>query len=138
MPVTQIEAQNAFEKLKEPNAILIDVRSEAEFAFVGIPDLKNLILLPWRTFPGMALNQNFVTILEEKLQQNFGENRFESELFFICRSGARSQEAAVVMTEFGYKKCFNIVSGFEGDLDNLGHRGNINGWKAQNLNWRQS
>ena len=142
MPIQQISANDAFLKLKNSNnTALIDVRTDAEFTFVGVPDLSEtssgLILLPWKNFPTMNLNPDFTAKLEKNLQEKFGDNRHEAQLFFICLSGGRSQQAALHMMQLGYKNCFNIIGGFEGDTDNLGHKGNINGWKSSNLPWRQ-
>lgn len=143
MPVQQITAHEAFKKLSdEKNATLIDVRTDAEFNFVGTADLRkigaDLILLPWKTFPTMTLNPHFTTNLEKTLLEKFGEKRHEAQLIFICLSGGRSQEAATHMTQLGYENCFNLTGGFEGEADTAGHRGNISGWKASNLPWRQA
>lgn len=142
MPIQQISASEAFLKLKnEKNTVLIDVRTDAEFTFVGVPDLAqttaSLVLLPWKNFPTMNPNPDFTTKLEASLQEKFGDNRHEAQLIFICLSGGRSQQAALHTQQLGYQNCFNIISGFEGDTDNLGHRGNINGWKFSKLPWRQ-
>ncbi|MBS0242596.1 MAG: rhodanese-like domain-containing protein, partial [Proteobacteria bacterium] len=61
----------------------------------------------------------------------------ESELYFICRSGARSQRAAEAMLKAGYQRCFNVADGFEGPLDGERHRGRSGGWKARGLPWEQ-
>ena len=61
----------------------------------------------------------------------------DSTLIFICRSGARSRSAAEFLTNHGYKHCFNFCEGFEGSHDELGHRGNVNGWKNSKLPWKQ-
>jgi rhodanese-related sulfurtransferase len=58
-------------------------------------------------------------------------------VFLLCRSGARSRAAAIALTEAGFRQAFNISDGFEGDADQDGHRCNRNGWKAENLPWRQ-
>ena len=142
MPVQQITANDAFFKLPhEKNAALIDVRTDAEFTFVGTADLSeigaNLILLPWKNFPAMNLNPDFTANLEKNLIEKFGETRHETQLIFMCLSGGRSQQAAIHMTQLGYENCFNLIGGFEGEADFAGHRGNISGWKASNLPWRQ-
>ncbi len=120
---------------KDPSAQLIDVRTDAEWHYVGIPDLRSLdkevLKIQWRILPDMNLNTNFVEILEKNIPSR------DSKLLFLCRTGGRSREAAMAMTARGYKTCYNIESGFEGDLDNHKHRGNISGWKALNLPWRQ-
>ncbi len=141
MQVIEINSQEAFEKLKERNALLIDVRTDAEFSFVGQADLsslnKEVVLLPWKMFPSMNLNPRFQMSLEKVLQEKFGEEKYDAHLIFMCRSGSRSYEAAAYISSFGYKNCFNLSGGFEGNLDEKGHRSNIDGWKKNNLPWRQ-
>ena len=63
---------------------------------------------------------------------------FRSSIYFLCRSGVRSKHAAIAMTEAGWARCFNIASGFEGPPDPAGHRGTVDGWKAQGLPWTQT
>lgn len=136
--IKEISAKDASKKLKNENAVLIDVRSEAEFAFVGVAAIEGkMILLPWKIFPNMSLNGRFQINLEKKLEEFFGEDAKNAELIFMCRSGARSFEAASYMANFGYENCYNLTNGFEGDLDVDGHRGNVNGWKAEGLVWKQ-
>jgi rhodanese-related sulfurtransferase len=118
-----------------PNAQLVDVRSEAELTFVGVPDLsslgKPLITVPWQLYPGMVANRDFAADLEAK-----GLRR-DQPLYFLCRSGGRSRAAAQAMTAVGFHKCFNVMGGFEGDLDSRKHRGGRLGWKAEGLPWQQ-
>ena len=142
MSIQQISPLDAFCKLStEKNAALIDVRTDAETNFVGTTDLRktgaSLILLPWKVFPSMELNPNFTANLEAILLDKFAENRYETQLIFMCLSGVRSQQAATHISQLGYKNCFNLIGGFEGDADINGHRGNVSGWKASNLPWRQ-
>ena len=117
-------------------ATLIDVRTLAEWAFVGIPDLskinKKLFQIDWQIFPSMTINPNFKKIILEEFSS------FDIPLLFICRVGGRSHAAMLEAINFGYKNCYNIENGFEGDLDQNGHRSNINGWKFNNLPWRQT
>lgn len=124
----------------EPQATLIDVRTRAEWGYVGLPDLSGLgkepLLVEWQSYPSMQVNDEFgrqVAVALEKRGFARGE-----PLLFLCRSGVRSQAAALVMTELGFQPCFNIAGGFEGGLDAAGHRGTIAGWKAAGLSWRQS
>lgn len=143
MITAQIEPKDSWKMLKEKqNSVLIDVRTDAEFNFVGIPDLsdldKNTLLIPWRKYPNMNIDQEFNTKLSKILERQFpNEENAGIDLLFICRSGARSQESADSMANLGYK-CHNVINGFEGDVDRNGHRGKINGWKADNLPWRQN
>lgn len=121
---------------------MIDVRTTAEWSFVGVPDLSEtnrpLWLVEWRCFPQMAANATFVDDVQTKLQASQ-----PSSVFFICRSGARSYEAAAslraALSNTGTQiKLFNVEEGFEGDLDDERHRGRLNGWKARGLPWRQA
>jgi rhodanese-related sulfurtransferase len=142
MTVTQISAQNAFELLKnDKNSVLVDVRTYEEFNFVGFvnPSAFNnrMIMLPWQLLPNMAENPQFGFVLEESLQKHFGETSHETNIIFICRTGARSNQAAHYAQNLGYKNCYNLTAGFEGDLNEQEKRGTTNGWKADNLPWRQ-
>lgn len=130
----------AWDKLSEdPAAVLVDVRTRAEWMFVGIPDLSDLtkepVLIEWQSLPSMALNPAFAEQFTERMEQ-IGAG-FDAPVFFLCRSGARSQSAAMACTAAGYKACYNVVGGFEGDLDPHGHRGAVSGWKCHGLAWRQ-
>jgi rhodanese-related sulfurtransferase len=120
----------------DPAAQVIDVRTTAEWNFVGLPDLsgahREVQLVEWQSFPTMAPNPEFVAQVSAA---NADKN---APLFFLCRSGARSRAAAIAMTRAGYTRAYNIAGGFEGDLDPERHRGQHNGWKASGLPWRQS
>jgi rhodanese-related sulfurtransferase len=118
------------------NAHLIDVRTTAEWAYVGSPDMRTIgktpVAIEWQMFPSMQINPDFVAGLAEKL----GGDR-EVPLLMLCRSGVRSAAAAKAMTAAGYRRCFNVAGGFEGNLDASGHRGRVAGWKADGLPWSQ-
>ena len=137
MPVEDVPPRAAWDALRDdPEAILVDVRTDAEWNFVGLPDLsragKQPVLIPWQTYPGMQVNAAFADHLQRAGLQP------EQHLFFLCRSGARSQAAAAAMTAAGFDNCFNISGGFEGPLDASRHRGAAQGWKADGLPWMQS
>lgn len=121
-------------------AVLVDVRTRAEWSFVGLPSLdalgKKPITLEWQVFPSMAVNPDFVEVLDGALTK--AGIAKDAPLFFLCRSGVRSLHAAVAMTEAGWERCHNIVGGFEGPLDPDRHRGAVSGWKAAGLPWIQS
>lgn len=123
-----------------PRAYLVDVRSSAEWSFVGLPDLAALgrqpLLVEWQAFPGMALNGRFVDQAEAALKE--AGAGYDDPVLFLCRSGARSRAAAIAMTKAGYRACYNIADGFEGALDSARHRGLTGGWKASGLPWVQS
>lgn len=134
--VTPAEAWRVLEA--NPDAVLVDVRTRAEWSFVGLPDLSGLgkepVLMEWQQFPTMAANAGFAADLSQAL----GAARKGAPVLFLCRSGARSRSAAIAMTAAGFGNCFNIAGGFEGDLDGERHRGRHNGWKAASLPWVQS
>ncbi len=118
------------------DAVLIDVRTRAEWNYVGLPELasvdKKPALLEWQVFPDMQVNQEFVTTLGGAIADK------DAPLLFLCRSGVRSAAAAKAMTAAGYSTCLNVSDGFEGPLDAHGKRGSRAGWKAAGLPWRQS
>lgn len=143
MSVVQINPQDAFQLLvKNEKSVLVDVRTFEEFQFVGVVDSADfgdrMILLPWQILPQMDVNPQFDEKLEDILKKLFGNAIEEINLFFICKSGGRSNMAANYAKNLGYKNCYNIAYGFEGDLNQYYHRGQLNGWKAQNLPWRQN
>ena len=119
----------------DPSARLVDVRTNAEFAYVGLPDLTEAgqqpVLIPWRVFPTMHVNNDFMDHLR---QAGIGP---EHKVYFLCRSGVRSTAAAQAAQAAGYPNVFNIADGFEGPPDSEGHRGELAGWKADGLPWRQ-
>jgi rhodanese-related sulfurtransferase len=136
-----IEAAEAWALLKsDPRAQLVDVRSAAEWTFVGVPDLSPVgrkpILVEWQVFPGMGRNPAFEQAVVERLQAAGASET--TPIAFLCRSGGRSSAAAKALTAKGFSKCFNIAGGFEGDLDSNRHRGTASGWKANGLPWVQS
>ena len=116
----------------DPAAMLVDVRTDAEWNYVGIPDLadagKRVVLIPWQVYPSMAVNSHFTEALRK------GGVLPEHRVYFICRSGARSLAAAQAA---GYAAVFNVADGFEGPVDRDGHRGQAAGWKAAGLPWVQ-
>ena len=120
---------------RNPDAQLVDVRTEAEWNFVGVPDLaaagKQAVLIPWQVYPAMQVNGGFVDQLK---QAGFTP---EHHIYFLCRSGARSMAAAQAAQAAGFPHAYNISDGFEGPPDGDGHRGMVAGWKAEGLPWRQ-
>jgi rhodanese-related sulfurtransferase len=124
----------------EPGAALVDVRTAAEWTFVGLPDLQAigapLVREEWQTYPSMQINPGFVENVDRALRAaGSGPAR---PVFFLCRSGARSAAAAAAMTAAGYERAYNVAGGFEGNRDEHGHRGSKDGWKAAGLPWVQS
>ncbi len=127
-----LDASEAWAVLEgEPKAQLIDVRTLAEWNFVGVPDLAPLgrraHCIEWQQFPSMASNPDFVAEAKTAIAEAGASH--DTPLLLLCRSGARSRAAA---------KAFNIADGFEGGLDDERHRGLVGGWKASGLPWKQS
>ncbi|WP_328794939.1 rhodanese-like domain-containing protein [Jannaschia marina] len=119
----------------------MDVRTSAEWTFVGWSDLsalgKETVQHEWKSWPDMSPNPAFAGALLDEI----GE--LPSRILFMCRSGARSMHAAQAVAEALSVRgvevpCINVAEGFEGDLDENSHRGGLNGWKARGLAWRQS
>jgi rhodanese-related sulfurtransferase len=122
-----------YSRLKaNPQAVLIDVRTQPEWTFVGVPQVDRLIRLSWQVYPQMDVNARFVEDVDAASLPK------DTEIFCICRSGARSASAATALTKAGYSNCYNVAQGFEGDKDGTGHRSNVNGWKHAGLPWVQS
>ncbi len=123
----------------DSKAVLIDVRTRSEWAFVGLPDLsslgKRVLTVEWQTFPDNRVDAQFAERLAAALT-TAGAGKTD-ELLFICRSGGRSRMAAEVMAEAGYRHCRNVAEGFEGPLDDRRHRGHVAGWKSAGLPWVQ-
>jgi rhodanese-related sulfurtransferase len=123
-----------------PEATLVDVRTKAEWAYVGIPVLtplgKSPVLLEWDEFPSGGLVPDFVGRLRGELDKR-GVPK-DAALYFICRSGNRSRQAAMLATDAGYSRAFNVEYGFEGRLGPDRHRGTTGSWKAEGLPWVQS
>ena len=137
----EISPEEAYGVLREDaRAVLVDVRTEPEWQFVGGPDLtplgKTIIFLQWQTYPSMGVAEDFVTRLEGELRRRALEE--SAPLLFLCRSGARSRSAAMAMASAGWSRCFNIAEGFEGVLDAERHRGKTSGWRARGLPWIQT
>jgi rhodanese-related sulfurtransferase len=134
--IEDVEAGKVWEALKaDPRAQLCDVRTDAEWNFVGLPDLDTLgrepVLIPWQVYPTMQRNAGFLDHLRQAGLEP------ETPIYFICRSGARSLAAAQAAAAAGYKSVYNVAEGFEGPPDADGHRGQVSGWKATGLPWRQ-
>lgn len=136
-----VSVEQAFEGLStDAAATLIDVRTRAEWSYVGVPDLRVLgkepILAEWQSWPTGAVAPDFVETLEAALAARGVAKG--APLYFLCRSGARSHAAALAMAAAGHGPCFNVADGFEGPLDGERHRGTSGGWKAAGLPWVQT
>jgi len=135
-----LSVQETWSRLQaDPRAQLVDVRTMAEWNFVGLPDLSSLqrrvLCIEWQTFPTMAVNPAFAAEAQGAVTAAGADK--DTPIFFLCRSGARSRAAAVALAHMGFTQAFNVESGFEGDPDGERHRGHLGGWKAAGLPWRQ-
>ncbi len=136
-----VSARAAWDSLAgSADATLIDVRSRAEWTYVGVPVLttigKPTVLVEWDEFPSGRLVPDFIGRLQAELDR-LGVGKTAS-LYFICRSGSRSRHAAIAAAAAGYGKSFNVEFGFEGRLDADRHRGTKGSWKEEGLPWAQS
>ncbi|MCL2656252.1 MAG: rhodanese-like domain-containing protein [Betaproteobacteria bacterium] len=122
--------QEAHEVLQlAPGAMLVDVRNHAELEWVGrVPDA---VEIEWKTWPGGGLNPDFEAQLKRQVDP-------EAVVLFLCRSGGRSHNAALLARKLGYTSVYNVLEGFEGDLDARSQRGHIGGWRHAGLPWSQS
>jgi rhodanese-related sulfurtransferase len=129
----------------DERAVLVDVRTAAEWTYVGVPEPSPagspLVTVEWKRYPDGAVNPSFVDELRVALSAVDGDTRAGEEhdrpLVFLCRSGVRSVAAARAATAAGLGPCFNVLDGFEGQLGDDGHRGG-GGWRAAGLPWSQS
>jgi rhodanese-related sulfurtransferase len=121
---------------EDPRAVLVDCRTDAEWRFVGVPDLtqlgRDVVYIEWNHTDG-SHNDAFV----DDLQAEIGAESADRPVVFLCRSGNRSIGAAEAATAAGYAPSYNVLDGFEGNLDENRHRGGT-GWKAVGLPWKQS
>ena len=126
----------AVERLQDnPQALFVDVRSKAEYKYVGFPE--NSILIPWIDEPDWESNPEvFFDLVMQELDGR--ENILNTEIILICRSGFRSNEALKCLENKGFTQVSHVASGFEGDLDENDHRGNLNGWRHDGMPWSQS
>ena len=114
---------------KNREAVFIDVRSEMEFLFVGHPD--GSILIPWVDAPNWEVNPHFVHHVRIAASIN-------RPIVLICRSGRRSVDAGLALEQAGLHDVYNVLHGFEGDLDDNYHRNTVNGWRVEGLPWTQT
>jgi rhodanese-related sulfurtransferase len=133
----EVSPQRAWQMLhEEPRAQLVDVRTEPEWIYVGIPELatvgKTVLQLSWHIFPGMIDNKEFLAQLTRAAPAT------DEALLFLCRSGGRSLAAARAAKAAGFARTYSVSGGFEGPPDEQGHRGRKAGWKSAELPWRQT
>lgn len=125
--LTPQEAQAILQQ--RPGAKLVDVRTRAELDWVG--RIPGAVEIEFVRYPGGQPNPDFVKQLERGVEK-------DNPVLFICRSGGRSHNAAMMATQAGYAHAYNVLEGFEGDKDAEGHRNTQGGWRAAGLPWTQS
>lgn len=143
-----VTPENAYKRIeaKENSAFMIDVRTQAECTFVGIPqftDMSDYVVLEWATFPTMSLNTTFIEQCNALLKRRPEPVR---EVYLLCRSGNRSHYAGLALEQAQTTEessspitVYNVAGGFEGDLDpQLRQRSRQNGWKVSGLPWQQN
>lgn len=111
---------------QDGSVVLVDVRSRAELELVGrVPGVTHI---EWAFYPGMVANPDFAAQLQAQVDKN-------STVVFMCRTGGRSHNAALLAQQLGYSKAYNMLEGFEGEANEHKQRTLINGWKHAGLPW---
>ncbi len=130
-----VSPRDAYAFMQQNPALLVDVRTAPEWQFTGVPDMSAtkapLATISWKMYPQFITNPNFADQLAAQGATH------DTVVFFLCRSGGRSLDAALAMAALGYRHCYNVSGGFEGECDASGHRGTEQGWKAAALPWKQ-
>ena len=112
--------------LMQAGAKLVDVRTKPELLYVG--KIPGSVALEWQTYPGNRPNPEFLGELAAAVGK-------DQPVMFLCRSGARSHAAAEAATQAGWRECYNVLEGFEGDKDERQHRNTVGGWRKAGLPW---
>jgi rhodanese-related sulfurtransferase len=129
--IENLNSLQAWDLLQQNNdAVLVDVRTKVEHAFVGHP--LGAIHIAWKEAPDWQVNPKFVVEVEKLVPDK------NAPVLLLCRSGQRSLDAAKALEGVGFSRLVNIVEGFEGPLDPHNHRGNLGGWRFNGLPWEQS
>jgi rhodanese-related sulfurtransferase len=115
--------------LMQAGARLVDVRTQPELLYVG--KVPGSVMIEWQTYPGNRPNPEFMDDLADAVPK-------DQPVMFLCRSGARSHAAAEAATRAGWRECYNVLEGFEGDKDAAQHRSTVGGWRKAGLPWVQS
>lgn len=133
-----LTSRQAWDLLQEtPRAVLIDVRSNMEYLFVGHP--AGAIHVPWIDEPDWIINPHFETDVRKLMLGGVSCDTDSgcAPIILICRSGKRSKEAGERLLEHGFTEVYNVTDGFEGELDEHHHRSTLGGWRFEGLPWEQ-
>jgi rhodanese-related sulfurtransferase len=125
--LTPAEAQQRLQQ--DAHALLIDVRTEIEYFYVGHP--VGAVNIEWHMVPDFTVNPRFVELVLREAGAN------DRPLLLICRSGRRTLEAGAALEQAGFSEVYNVLEGFEGELDEQMHRGTLGGWRFHGLPWEQ-
>lgn len=135
--LNHLSPREAFDMVQsDARAILVDIRSNMEFLFVGHP--KGAVHVPWIDEPDWVVNPNFVKEIRQLMLGGVcASGDAIPPVILICRSGKRSQEAGEKLVEAGIQNVCHVTEGFEGDLDDTHHRSSVGGWRYHGLPWEQ-
>jgi rhodanese-related sulfurtransferase len=136
--VKTLNPNEAWELLESnQRVVMIDVRSSMEFLFVG--HARGSVHVPWIDAPTWTVNPNFVTEVRKVMLGGIGmgEHGDDAPVVLICRSGKRSLEAGKLLINNGFTEVYNVIEGFEGELDEHHHRSTVGGWRYHGLPWEQ-
>ncbi|OUM03900.1 rhodanese-like domain-containing protein [Variovorax sp. JS1663] len=127
-----VSPQAAWALVEAGQAVLVDVRSGEERKFVG--HVPQSLHVPWATGTALTRNPRFERELEARLAKEGGK---QAVALLLCRSGKRSKLAAEAAARAGFAHVFNVLEGFEGEIDAQQHRGGADGWRFRGLPWVQ-
>lgn len=136
--VKSLTPRQAWDLVQEnPRAVMIDVRADMEYLFIGHP--KGAIHVSWIDLPDWKVNPNFVSEVRKVMLGGLSCDNESgcAPIILICRSGKRSLEAGNALINDGFTEVYNVLEGFEGDLDDAHHRSTLGGWRFHGLPWEQ-
>ncbi len=136
--VISLEPREAYDLCRaNPKAVIIDVRSNMEFLFIGHP--TGAINVAWIDEPDWKINPHFAAEVRKVVLGGLshGGPAESVPVLLICRSGKRSLEAGELLLREGFDKVYNVAEGFEGELDDQHHRSTLGGWRYHGLPWEQ-
>jgi len=135
--LSHLSPREAYDILQSiPSALLIDIRSNMEFLFVGHP--TGALHVPWIDEPDWEVNPDFVKEVRQLMLGGVcDQGESTPPIILICRSGKRSVDAGNVLLEAGFHNVCHVDEGFEGDRDNDHHRSSVGGWRFRGLPWQQ-
>ena len=131
--ISPVEAQKLLDE--NPSAVLIDVRSAMEFLFVG--HAKDSVHVAWIDEPDWTVDPNFSAHVRQVMLGGLSCEDNCAPVVLICRSGKRSHEAGETLLKNVFTNVYNVLEGFEGELDDDHHRSTMGGWRFHNLPWEQ-